>query len=178
MKLSFITQKLIPILTMFVMMMSTVVSAHQQKEAYSSILFNERTNNIEVSHRFYLHDAEHAIADILGSNSDLLSDLASQQNFATYIQKQFRLLDQSKNPLALGSVGFEVEGKYFWVYQEIAQPENLSAIYIKMRALQDVWPGQINQINVEYSDQPTNGNKVRSVRVSEDDDWQRIEIER
>ena len=30
--------------------------AHQQKEAYITLLFNERSSLIEVSHRFSLHD--------------------------------------------------------------------------------------------------------------------------
>ncbi|MDN3651746.1 hypothetical protein QWY77_03070 [Thalassotalea ponticola] len=169
---------LLTLLALVFCLICTTTRAHQQKQAYTSILFNDRNHHIEVSHRFYLHDAEHAIADILGSPADLVADKESQQRFANYIQKQFRLLNQHQQMLALGEVGFEVEGKFFWVYQEIAQPEDLTAIYISMRALQDVWPGQINQVNVEYTNVPTQGAKVRSVRLTSDDDWQRIDIER
>ncbi|MDG1816469.1 MAG: hypothetical protein P8H22_10245, partial [Glaciecola sp.] len=37
------------------------VSAHQQKSGLTTVLFNPRTNNIEVMHRVYMHDAEHAV---------------------------------------------------------------------------------------------------------------------
>ena len=35
--------------------------AHQQKIAITTVLFNPRTENIEIMHRFNLHDAEHAV---------------------------------------------------------------------------------------------------------------------
>ena len=167
------------VLTAFIMLlMANNALAHQQKEAYSTILFNDRNGNIEVSHRFYIHDAEHAIVKLLNKNADLIGDSKSQTDFAQYIQSKFRLLDNNKNLLPLGSVGFEIDGKFFWVYQEIKQPQNLSSVYIKMGALQDVWPGQVNQINVEYTDIEAKSKKSRSVRIKEDDDWQNIIIDR
>ncbi len=36
-------------------------AAHQQKIAITTVLFNPRTQNIEIMHRFNLHDAEHAV---------------------------------------------------------------------------------------------------------------------
>ncbi|WP_371373325.1 DUF6702 family protein [Thalassotalea aquiviva] len=150
---------------------SSMVFAHQQKEAYTTVLFNDRTGNIEVSHRFYLHDAEHALGKTLKKQGDLYASRETQQDFANYIQQQFRLADDKQRLLPLGSVGFEVEGKFFWVYQEIAKPDHINGVYIQMRALQDVWPGQINQINVDH------GGKTRSVRLSINDTWQKISID-
>ncbi len=150
---------------------STIGHAHQQKEAYSTVLFNDRSGNIEVSHRFYVHDAEHALADLMAKRVDIIKDEQTQQDFAEYIHKQFRLADENKTLLPLGRVGFEVEGKFFWVYQEIAQPAEIKGVYLQMRALQDVWPGQINQINVQH-----NG-ETRSVRLSLDDEWQLITLD-
>ncbi|KGJ89484.1 hypothetical protein ND16A_2377 [Thalassotalea sp. ND16A] len=164
------------------LMVSSNAVAHQQKEAYSTILFNDHSGNIEVSHRFYLHDAEHALVKLFNKHADLIASEQTQIEFAEYIQSKFRLLDDKQQLLPLGSVGFEVEGKFFWVYQEIKQPQQLTAVYIKMAALQDVWPGQVNQINVEHtfkdsSQQNGLGKKARSVRINEDDDWQKIIID-
>ncbi len=159
------------LLITFALLISNLSVAHQQKEAYSTVLFNDNTGNIEVSHRFYIHDAEHALGHLLKKHVDIIKSEQTQQDFANYIQQQFRLGDESKQLLALGSVGFEIEGKFFWVYQEIKQPKTIKAVYIQMRALQDVWPGQINQINVERN------SKTKSVRLSEDDDWQKISFD-
>ncbi|WNC67672.1 hypothetical protein RI845_14240 [Thalassotalea nanhaiensis] len=165
------------LLAVVTLLTSNLAAAHQQKEAYSTILFNDRTQNIEVSHRFYIHDAEHALVKLLNKHADLIGSVDTQKEFAEYIQNKFRLLDDNKQLLPLGSVGFEIEGKFFWVYQEIKQPEVLTAVYVKMAALQDVWPGQINQINVEHSDIKAKSKKSRSVRISEHDDWQRITVD-
>lgn len=40
---------------------SAQLQAHQIKAAITTVLFNQRTENIEVMHRFNLHDAEHAV---------------------------------------------------------------------------------------------------------------------
>lgn len=153
------------------LLMSSLVAAHQQKEAYTTVLFNNNTGNIEVSHRFYIHDAEHALGRILKKHTDIIKSDETQKDFANYIQQQFRLGDENKQLLELGSVGYEIEGKFFWVYQEIKQPKTIKSVYIQMRALQEVWPGQINQINVERD------GKTRSVRLSDDDDWQKLTID-
>jgi hypothetical protein len=163
-------QGFLSICILMVYFFGTNAMAHQQKEAYSTVLFNERTNNIEVSHRFYIHDAEHALARILNKHADIISNAETQHEFAHYIQAQFRLANQNKELLELGSVGYEVDGKFFWVYQEIKSPNSISAVYLKMTALQEVWPGQINHINVEHQ------GSIRSVRLGFEDDWQKISI--
>ena len=123
--------------------------AHQQKAAISSVLFNPRTTNIEISHRFYLHDAEHAIKKIFGGDADIYQSIESQQKFADYVIERFAMFDQQRNPVVLSTVGFELEGKFFWVYQETAQPPELEGLTITHQALRDIWPEQVNTINVE-----------------------------
>ena len=59
------------------------VSAHQQKTAFSTILFNPRTENIEIMHRFRVHDAEHAVKEILGKNADIIGSKKTQNQFGT-----------------------------------------------------------------------------------------------
>ena len=120
-------------------------AAHQQQEAQSVILFNERSGNIEVMHRFYIHDAEH-VAKLVGEkSSDLLASEQAQATFGNYVAKHFglrwtkRVLPisaDSDTPLSevasdvvpeLQYVGQEVEGKFLWIYQSTAIPEPLLA---------------------------------------------------
>mgnify|MGYP000103148218 CR=1 FL=1 len=44
--------------------------AHQQKTSISKVLFNQRTSNIEIMHRFRVHDAEHAVKHIFGKDAE------------------------------------------------------------------------------------------------------------
>ncbi|WP_286232924.1 DUF6702 family protein [Thalassotalea sediminis] len=136
-------------LMLCMVLLSDTVLAHQQKAAISTVLFNPRTENIEVSHRFYLHDAEHAVKHIFGKNADIIKSKETQQRFFEYVMTRFSLKDDKGNALALGSVGFEVDGKFFWVYQETKQPVLLGGLTIEHSALRDIWPSQTNTVNVE-----------------------------
>ena len=146
-----------------------VAYAHQQKQAFSTLLFNVRTNNLEVSHRFLLHDAEHILSTLFAEKSDLVQDKKSRDRFADYIQQNFELQTTGKQALELTTVGNEVEGKYFWVYQEMQAPEPQS-LRIKHTSLQEVWPSQINYLNLER-----NG-EVRSLRIDSSQQWYQLTI--
>ena len=125
------------------------VQAHQQKEAISTILFNERTGNIEISHRFYIHDAEHAVKGILNGKADLIKDKDTQSAFAKYVTERFSLAINQDQIVSSQLLGQEVEGKFFWVYQEApisAKPQKIS---VRFDALMEVWPSQRNIVNIE-----------------------------
>ena len=147
---------------------SSLVLAHQQKEAYITVLFNPHTGNLEVNHRFALHDAEHALKLSLQGVSDL-HDNDTRSLFANYIQRHFALANGQGNELELTTVGFEVQGKYFWFYQEINDPK-ASILRVRNSALQEIWPSQINQINIEKD------GWVRSVRLAKGDGWQALSL--
>jgi hypothetical protein len=131
------------------------LSAHQQKTAISTILFNPRTNNIEIMHRFRVHDAEHAVKEILGKDADIFDSKETQEQFGEYVNQRFYLFDNDEQPLPLKMVGVELDGKFFWVYQETSlstqsiQSSQLDNITIRHDALRDLWPEQVNTINVE-----------------------------
>ncbi|WP_144212399.1 DUF6702 family protein [Shewanella donghaensis] len=155
-------------------------SAHQQKESYSNVLFNARSGNLEIQHRFYLHDAEHAAKRILDSHADLNKDPVSREAFAYYVMGNFKIADNNQQLLPLEYVGTEVEGKYLWVYQETQLPrsievkdsssDRLAGFYIKMESLQELWPSQLNYINVERE------KEVKSLRLSAGDAWQYLPL--
>lgn len=57
-------------LAALLLMVCQAVSAHQIKAAITTVLFNPRTENIEVMHRFNLHDAEHAVKALFDKRAD------------------------------------------------------------------------------------------------------------
>jgi hypothetical protein len=125
------------------------LSAHQQKSAISTVLFNPRTENIEIMHRFRMHDAEHAVKEILGKDADIINSKKTQEQFGEYVNQRFNLFDSDEQPLPLKLVGVELDGKFFWVYQETTQPTKMDNMTIRHDALRDLWPEQVNTINVE-----------------------------
>lgn len=65
--------------------------AHQMRAAISTVLFNPRSGNIEVMHRFYSHDAEHALELLTGAPADLVDKARDRLKFAVYVHEQFTL---------------------------------------------------------------------------------------
>ena len=123
--------------------------AHQQKESITRVLFNPRTGNIEVMHRFLLHDTEHACRKLFGADADILGSAEDRDRFESYVHSRFSLTDQDGTAIALVPVGHEVEGRYLWVYAEAPIPTGLTALTLSHDALRDVWPEQVNLVNVE-----------------------------
>lgn len=127
-------------------------AAHEQKAAITRVLFNPRTENIEVMHRFLLHDAEHAVKLIFGGSADILEDDATRARFADYVYRRFTIAHADEAPLALAEIGYEIDGRYLWVYQETPIPADADALTISHGALRDIWPDQVNLVNVERGD--------------------------
>ncbi len=143
--------------------------AHQQKTAMTTLLFNDRTGKLEITHKFYIHDAEHAVKGVLNNNkADLIGDPETRIQFGRYVQDHFRLRVNPQTPLKLTYVGHELEGKYFWVYQEVAIPTALTQLEIFHDSLQQLWPSQTNLINIEGR------GTTKSLRFITDDGWQRV----
>jgi hypothetical protein len=140
-------------LTLLALLWAVTLNAHQQKEAITRILFNPRTANIEVMHRFLLHDAEHAVKELLSADADILGSESTRQSFADYVYARFSISDQDGHPILLKPVGYEIEGRFIWVYQEAAISDTVTALRITHDALRDLWPEQKNLVNVERDGQ-------------------------
>ena len=123
--------------------------AHQQKESITRVLFNSRTGNIEVMHRFYLHDAEHAVKAIFGTDADILGAETSRERFSTYVHEHFRMEDQDGLAIPLAPVGQEIEGRFLWVYAEAPIREDITSLTLVHDALRDLWPDQVNLVNID-----------------------------
>jgi len=134
-------------------LIAPVSTAHQQKTAVTRILFNSNTGNIEVMHRFLLHDAEHAANLIFGQREGLLESAESRELFASYVVNRFAIEANptSADPieLKLEYIGEEIDGQFLWVYQETVNSFEISGLRVFNTALRDVWPEQQNLVNIE-----------------------------
>ena len=127
--------------------------AHQQKNAVTRILFNESTGKIEVMHRFFIHDAEHAAGLIFGERQMLAESRESRELFSSYVINRFSIeasfREGNSEVLGLSYVGEEVDGQFLWVYQEIPAQGDITAFTIVNLTLRDVWSDQSNLVNIE-----------------------------
>lgn len=146
----------IPLLTFLIIALPWLVprsaEAHQQKAAVTRVLFNTNSGNLEVMHRFLLHDAEHAVQQLFDPAADILASETSREQFAAYVTERFALLDANGSTLPLQYVGQEIDGGFLWVYQEMPLPETQTTLSVVHNALRDVWPEQNNLVNIERND--------------------------
>jgi hypothetical protein len=125
------------------------LAAHEMKTALSKVLFNSRTGNIEVMHRFYVHDAEHGVKQLFDKNADLLNKQQTQQLFNQYVAEHFRISSLSGEAIPLTLLGGQLDGRFYWVYQEAAIVPDLQGLTIQHSSLQQLWPAQVNTVNIE-----------------------------
>ncbi|MFC3032583.1 DUF6702 family protein [Pseudoalteromonas fenneropenaei] len=155
--------------TVLLLSASTQVLAHQLKAAVSTVLFNTRSGQIELMHRFYLHDTEHAVEMLFGGQADIFNNRADQEKFAKYVQKRIALNINGED-IDLRPIGYELDGKFLWVYQETSLIAAVHTIKMRHDALRDLWPAQINLVNFEGLGELANG-KVRTLTFDNDDSW-------
>ncbi|MBL4580957.1 MAG: hypothetical protein JKY29_03985 [Gammaproteobacteria bacterium] len=145
------------LLTLLCCLGSSLSAAHEQKTAVTRILFNSSTGNIEVMHRFFIHDAEHAAGLVFGEAQNLMESADSRKLFSSYVMNRFAIAVENSqgetSELSLEYVGEEIEGQFLWVYQEAGQLPDISALSVVHLALRDVWPDQANLVNVEKDGQ-------------------------
>ena len=152
------------------LLLSANVVAHELKTALTRVVFNPRSGNIEVMHRFYVHDAEHGVKQLFDKSADLLNSEQTQNTFSQYVSEHFSLQRLDGEVLPLTLLGGQLDGRYFWVYQEMPIPAQLDGLRIKHDSLQAIWPSQLNVVNVEGR------GKVQSLSFDKDSRWQSLTL--
>lgn len=144
--------------------------AHQKKEAVTEILFNTNSGNLEVMHRYLIHDAEHAVRQLIDSDADLLASEETREAFAKYAVDRFALLSDDGTIMKLDYVGQEIDSAYIWVYQEMPLPESLAGLGVIDNALRDIWSDQNNLVNIER-----NGD-IQSLNFNGNTEWLSVQF--
>ena len=143
------TPKFLAVICIFVATLTSGnANSHEQKTSITVILANKNTGCLEISHRFNIHDSEHALTELFGTSADIINDVSTQSRFSQYIQEHFALRTSEQVPIATHNIGHEVEGKFFRVYQEATLAPSASAIGVFAVALQSVWKRQTTLVNL------------------------------
>jgi len=143
--------------------------AHRAPGSLSTVEYNPRTGKTEVIHRLHTHDAELGVGAALDMPGLSVQTLEGRAWIALYVEERF-LIESETGPIPLSLVGAELAADYVLVYQELPGPLP-DVIRVRDDILRDVFPEQINQVNIER-----NG-RVRSLVFSVDDGWHRFEFD-
>ncbi len=130
-----------------------VAFAHRQKQAQSTIEWNDRSETLEVTHRLHMHDAEQALAQLGKLDRPDLSSLKARAIMALQIGEQFTLGQLDGSGIVLNILGAEINGAHIYVYQEAKLSAQPKGIIVDNQILHDIYPDQTNHVNVELSNQ-------------------------
>lgn len=120
--------------------------AHREPGILTTIEWNNSIERTEIIHRIHTHDAELGVAMV--DNLPLLSvgNTEGMARIALYVENHFSILSEESS-LDIELVGAELIGDYIFVYQEWRDPLSTN-IFIKNEILREIYPLQINQVNI------------------------------
>lgn len=120
--------------------------AHREPGILTTIEWNNSIERTEIIHRIHTHDAELGVAMV--DNLPLLSvgNTEGMARIALYVENHFSILSE-EGSLDIELVGAELIGDYIFVYQEWIDPLPTN-IFIKNEILREIYPLQINQVNI------------------------------
>lgn len=151
------------VLTALALAAAPGATAHRAKAALTSVVWNERTGLLEITHRLHVHDAREALARVTDLEQPDLGSLEARARLALYVEKHFGLAEPGGDALALELVGAELDGDHVFVFQEAALESPPGALEVRCDFLQEVFPSQLNTVNVEI------GGPVRTLVFSKGD---------
>ena len=133
------TLKLYLLILMLVGFSNQSAQAHRLDATETSVSFNQRSQHIEVIHKFYLHDVNHLIQQHFAANPD--ADKADKnQAFVEYILTSVKLnIHSIDEPLSY--IGSEEDGKFFYIYQEVSvnNVEEVGFVEVDTKKMENSW---------------------------------------
>ncbi|MBE0370245.1 DUF6702 family protein [Pseudoalteromonas aurantia] len=153
------------LLIMSLLFVSSSGVAHQLKSAKTTVHINRVNGHVEVLHRYYVHDVEHAAEVLFGTNTDIFTNMEAQKRFADYVSEHVHFKVAGGKRLSLVNLGTHIDGPFFIVYQETQSSGKHAIVSMQNRVLQDIWPEQINMVYFEEK------NSIRSLHFDKGDDW-------
>jgi len=124
--------------------------AHRQHVSWTSIVWNERTNSLEIIHRFHEHDVQLYLNSLAGKSASV-TDLRGRAEFAVYLSDHFHMSVEPDTTASVNLLGGELEGPYLMVYQEIELSDPPTALVLRSEILMDLFPDQVNMVNIDIN---------------------------
>jgi hypothetical protein len=120
--------------------------AHRLEAALSVVEINPSSDTLEITHRLYAHDLEHAL-ELGPVGVGYFETPEGQAAIKTYCERQFFISDGQGKALALQFVGAELSGDLLYVYFEAGRYRGRD-LTLDSNLLQDFTEAQVNQVNV------------------------------
>ncbi len=142
---------------------SSLSTAHRAPGSLTTIKWNISSGRTEIIHRLHTHDAELGVGAAMNIPDLSVEEIEGRAHIALYVEEHFRITGEGVE-LQLELSGAEISGNHIFVYQEFAGRLSQS-ILIRDSILQEFYPSQLNQVNIE------DGDSVHSLLFTKQDGW-------
>ncbi|WP_444931083.1 DUF6702 family protein [Microbulbifer sp. SSSA002] len=132
------------LLTVTTLVFALQANAHRYHFGLTDLSVNERTQRLEISHRFFVADIEKALS--LSASKELSE---AQKQMEHYVNSRFQLSQEGDSVLKPNWVGMEADVHDIWIYQEVPLAAIVSKnLTVKQSMLMEVERDQVNTVNV------------------------------
>lgn len=103
------------------LVLSTAVYAHREEESLTTIMWNPRSEMMEVIHQIHQHDAQYVLNKLPGLDKDSrdLDSLRGKAHIALLVEEAF-VIQLGEKPALIEFVGATLDSEFIVVMQEFA----------------------------------------------------------
>ncbi len=125
--------------------------AHDQHHTLTEVAVNERTGEMEITHRVFAHDLMQALGEDSLDEASFYADPEHIAEIGLYAASAFRLGDASGLLYEPVYVGAERDGEFAWIYFAAPAPEDMSGFLVDNDLLADAFDDQTNMTNLRFN---------------------------
>lgn len=125
-------------------LLAAEAQAHRYHFGITELAVNERTQSLEITHRFFVADIERALS--LSAAKEMKD---ARKQMEAYVNGHFQIRGEDGQVLKPKWVGMESDVHDVWVYQEIPLAEvHGKQLEVKQSMLMEIERDQVNTVNV------------------------------
>ena len=122
---------------------------HRLRYGLTSVVWNARTDVLEITHRLHVHDVLRALVEHYDLRNPDLTDVRTLAQATLYTSSRFALIGEGIGRLT--NVGAELAGEFVLIFQEAAVVSLPNRVRVRARMLMELFPDQRNQVNLHVN---------------------------
>ncbi|WP_226704141.1 DUF6702 family protein [Microbulbifer elongatus] len=131
-------------LSLAVLLSASQAHAHRYHFGLTELSVNERTQSLEIAHRFFVADVERALSLSAGKE---MQD--AQKQMELYVNQHFQMRSKAGEVITPKWVGVESDVHDVWIYQEIPLAKvQGESFMVRQSMLMEIERDQVNTLNL------------------------------
>ena len=122
---------------------------HAYHATITELRYNSEKKQVELAIKVFIDDFEQALSKGQSAHVSLASNPLALPLTENYLRRTVTLKTPTGSPLPLQFLGMQPEKDAYWLYCKVVAPRPLTGLQLRQAVLLDVFPDQMNIVNVE-----------------------------